>query len=355
MRRRITARFPLDQGGGLCGWLSNFFGFHKAGDQLIFDEESDASLLDRCILAPDGLIRTILNCVMGVAVIYTCITVPLYIGFDLEESDVGAGIGHLVDAIFFLDILLTFRTAILLDTEHGAGGDGRLNTVPWQIFTAYIRGGLFLDLISTLPFDAMAEASAARLTRVIRLVRLTRLLKLGRVARLSRLLPALNKLIVKHPGEFNVMSTLLQMLFLMHLLACAFVFVLTTVDDDARPWWAAYVYDKHGNLYIPSRFTGVFLPPALVELNGTNATEAMNGATFETELGTKYLAAFYWAASTASTTGVGDIFPDTDAQVKPMKDPSKLLARLSTLFFFAARLQLCGDHRRGCFLFLHPR
>ena len=311
MRRRLTSRFPLEEGGGVCGWLSNFFGFHKAGDELILDEESDASLLDRCILAPDGVIRTILNCVMGVAVIYTCITVPLNIGFDLEESHVGAGIGHFVDAIFFLDILLTFRTAILLDTDHGAGGDGRLNTVPWQIFISYTRGGLLLDLVSTLPFDAMAEASAARLTRVIRLVRLTRLLKLGRVARLSRLLPALNKLVVKHPSEFNVMSTLLQMLFLMHLLACAFVFVLTTVDDDTRPWWAAYVYDDEGNLYIPSRYSGVLLPR-----NATNATAATKGAANETELGTKYLAAFYWAASTASTTGVGDIFPATDAQVK---------------------------------------
>jgi hypothetical protein len=242
---------------------------------------------------------------MGMAVIYTCITVPLNIGFDLEEGEASAGVGHLVDSFFSLDILLTFRTAILLNVDHLHGGDGRINTVPWDICVAYLRGGFLLDLVSTLPFDAMAEASAAKLTRVIRLVRLTRLLKLGRVAKLSRLLPALNKLVVRHPSEFNITSTLMQMTFLMHLLACAFAFVLNIVDEDKRPWWAAYIYDSSGNLYLPSRWSNH------VEYDQvTNTTKPVLDADF----GTKYLAAFYWAASTASTTGVGDIYPATDSQ-----------------------------------------
>ncbi len=129
MELRLTLRCSLAQGSGFLVWLRNFFGLCKTGDDLIMDEESDARLLARGILSPDGLLRTCWNCVMGVSVIYTCITVPLNIGFDLEESDASAGVGHLVDSVFFLDILLTFRTAISVETDHPLGGDGRLNTV----------------------------------------------------------------------------------------------------------------------------------------------------------------------------------------------------------------------------------
>ena len=129
MKLRLTLRCSLAQGSGFLVWLGNFFGLRKVGDDLVMDEESDARLLARGILSPDGLLRTCWNCVMGVSVIYTCIIVPLNIGFDLEESDASAGVGHLVDTVFFLDILLTFRTAISVETDHPLGGDGRLNTV----------------------------------------------------------------------------------------------------------------------------------------------------------------------------------------------------------------------------------
>jgi hypothetical protein len=183
--------------------------------------------------------------------------------------------------------------------------------VPWAIFVAYLRGGGFLlDLVSTLPFDAMAEASAAKLTRVIRLVRLTRLLKLGRVAKLSRLLPSLNTLVVRHPSELNILSTVVQMTFLMHLLACSFVFVITTVKlDDSIPdraWWGGFIYNTDGNMYLNPQHADVRTVPLP---DGGNRTE-LGSISF----GTKYLAAIYWAASTATTTGVGDISPATDSE-----------------------------------------
>jgi hypothetical protein len=223
--------------------------------------------------------------------------VPLYIGFDLEETTGVANLGHFIDTLFFLDIVLTMRTAIVFDVDMG---DGRLDTCPWAIFMAYTKGGLLMDLISTLPFDAMAGAGEAKLTRVIRLIRLTRLLKLARLAKLNRMLPALDKVIVRHPREFFFMSAMVQMIFLMHLLGCAFVFVMTTIENDNRPWWGGYIYNKDGNMYMnPVHDTWVIDEHTQLRLVPT------------TDLGTRYLAAFYWAASTATTTGVGDVAPAT--------------------------------------------
>ena len=305
MKLRLTSRYPPAQGSGVKVWLSDFFGLHKKDDKKVLDEESDKELLMRGILSPDGVIRAILNYAMGIAVIYTCITVPINIGFNLEESDTSALIGRVIDALFFFDILMTFRTARFIEADNGFRGEGRLNTVPWEIFVAYLRGGLFLDLISTLPFDAMAEASAARLTRVIRLVRLTRLLKLGRVAKLSRMLPSLNRLIVRHPSQFNVAKQLVQMTFLMHLMGCAFVFVITTVQDvPMRAWWGGFIYDVNGNLKLN--------PEHGRQVNTLVGNTTV--AVYDTPFGTRYLAAIYWAASTATTTGVGDIAPASDEE-----------------------------------------
>jgi hypothetical protein len=232
MARRLTVRYPLAPGKGIGTWVYNYFGLHKKDDQLIHDEEAEGDMLARGILDPNGTPRNSINGLMAVAVLYTCITVPLYIGFDLEETTAVSNLGHFIDTLFFLDIVLTMRTAIVFDVDMG---DGRLNTCPWAIFMAYTKGGLLMDLISTLPFDAMAGAGEAKLTRVIRLIRLTRLLKLARLAKLNRMLPALDRVIVRHPREFFFLSAMLQMIFLMHLLGCAFVFVMTTIENDNWP------------------------------------------------------------------------------------------------------------------------
>jgi hypothetical protein len=96
------------------------------------------------------------------------------------------------------------------------------------------------------------------------------------------------------------MSAMMQMIFLMHLLGCAFVFVMTTIENDNRPWWGGYIYNADGNMYMnPVHDTWVIDEHTQLRLVPT------------TDLGTRYLAAFYWAASTATTTGVGDVAPAT--------------------------------------------
>ena len=281
MRLRLTSHFPLY--GNL---VSDYIGLRSHPEGPDNDVESDSTLHSRGILHPNGSIKTALNMTMGLAVIYTCITVPLYIGFDIPTTASVDGFDNFINALFFLDIFLTFRTAIPCEPD---AGDGRVNTDPWEIFCKYVTGGLLMDLISTLPFDAMAGSGAAKLARVIRLIRLTRLLRLARLAKLDRLAPALNKFIVRYPREFFFISAIVQMVFLMHLLACAFVFVVNTVSNDNRPWWGAYIYGPDGNMYM--------VPEHNVPM---------------IDLGTRYLAAFYWAASTATTTGVGDVAPSYD-------------------------------------------
>ncbi|XP_031571692.1 potassium/sodium hyperpolarization-activated cyclic nucleotide-gated channel 2-like [Actinia tenebrosa] len=95
------------------------------------------------------------------------------------------------DATFLLDILLNFRTGVLV---HGSPNKFILE--PSSIAVRYVKTWFFLDLISSLPFDYMVEAAthsqgtklfgASRALKILRLAKLLSLLKLLRISRLVR-------------------------------------------------------------------------------------------------------------------------------------------------------------------------
>lgn len=260
--------------------------------------EDEAALAARGMLFPEGTFRVAFNFIMVLAVLFTVISVPLVIGFNIDEPAGYTGFNYFITALFFADIVFTFRTPLPVDDS----GDGRVTTVPSTLLRRYVAGSLFIDLVSTIPFDDIVAAAArgggsddgassAKLTRVLRLIRLVRLIRLARLSSLTRMLPSLDRWIVKNPRASFVTSAMMQLLFVMHLLACAFAWMVVVGDEDSRSWWATSVYaDQNGNM----RMNPDQLP--------------------EPSLGSRYLAAFYWAASTATTTGVGDIAPATDLQ-----------------------------------------
>ena len=58
-------------------------------------------------------------------------------------------IGYIIDFLFFLDILFTFKTSFI----NLKNGDEVTN--PREIFINYLKGRFYVDLIATIPFDVI--------------------------------------------------------------------------------------------------------------------------------------------------------------------------------------------------------
>jgi hypothetical protein len=87
-----------------------------------------------------------------VVLMYVAITVPLRIGFrleNLEPSDFGFWVDLVVDFYFWFDIFLNFRTAYRddRDTMH------RLIVNLKSIRNRYFKGWFLIDFVSCLPLN----------------------------------------------------------------------------------------------------------------------------------------------------------------------------------------------------------
>ena len=112
----------------------------------------------------------------GIAIIYSIIEVPLSIGFQITGADVG-NFNYFVDAIFFMGIVLAFNTAYL-------NRQLVLVTDRIKIAEKYATFWLWIDLASTMPFDAIATAATSGVNPTVRLIRLLRIVRLFKLAKL---------------------------------------------------------------------------------------------------------------------------------------------------------------------------
>jgi len=134
-----------------------------------------------------------------------------------------------LDCSFLLDILVTFRTAFW----GGLTGD-ELITSPGEIARRYVRGFLLLDVVSSLPYDAMLLSAcgdlngANRLLRgpkVIKVIRLVRVTKIMRITRLRNFLLKVRDILHLNPGAVRLVKFLIFVSLLTHYNACFFFFI----------------------------------------------------------------------------------------------------------------------------------
>ena len=151
--------------------------------------ESEEQLQQRCVIHPSGWFRRYWALVMLLLIFVTAVQVPLVIGFSIGSGTGITAFEAVVDVLFALDLLLSFRTAFFSE-EHDA-----VVAVPWMIGNRYMQTDFIIDVISTVPIDQIVDASigggseyrSLRLLRSVRLIRLLRLLKLFRFFRLRRI------------------------------------------------------------------------------------------------------------------------------------------------------------------------
>ena len=242
--------------------------------------------------------------VIFVLLLYTSVWEPFKAAFlnidSLSPWDVA------VDAVFWIDILLSFSTGY--ETEDRLRVGFHRKSILQQYCTR--PNGFFVDFIATVPWDAVLRIFEPGLGMRKPTYRMTRMVRLLRLLRAPRLINRLteNRNWAIHSVYIDFAKFTIYVMILAHVLACFFFLWPAVFVVDCAPLPSAESLDVAGSL-----------GAALTTDNNDDCTplgswrdsEMLNGA----PAGHAYVLAMYWSVTTITTIGFGDVTPVLQCEI----------------------------------------
>jgi len=240
-----------------------------------------------------------------IALVYTATITPYEVALLTEPpvlSDPLFITNRLLDLIFIGDMAVQFMLMVELTSESMTVGNAWLER-PWPVARRYLRGWFALDLVSVaasgFDFLALNDSSAGATSRlkVLRVVRVLRLVKLLRLLRGSRMLKRWCTKVAINYALLTMWQVIGQWVLLVHWLGCAWALQAHLQADLANTWLGIKEYCV--------------------------ATPANDGNTRSGEYdcippGEIYVASVYWATTTITSIGYGDISPSSTNWVEQL-------------------------------------
>lgn len=219
------------------------------------------------VIDENSTFRRCWDAFMVLLIMATCVVIPFQLAFRHAVLPLGSELVYGIDLFFWLDILFNFFTSY----RH----PGEKVLEARRTSRHYLRSYFALDLVATLPIDALFLGQDPLVSAGLPLVLILRQFRLLRLIKLFVIFKRWERLAWNKAGYLRLTLLLILFLILIHWIACI--------------WFLApYIGDFPENSWVTAEGIATAAPS------------------------TQYIRSLYWVITTVATVGYGDILPVND-------------------------------------------